>query len=36
MTTLKTIQPDGWATPLGYANGMLGPNGILHVGGQVE
>ena len=35
MTTLKTIQPEGWATPLGYANGMLGPNGILHVGGQV-
>ena len=35
MTTLKTIQPEGWATPLGYANGMLGPKGILHVGGQV-
>jgi enamine deaminase RidA (YjgF/YER057c/UK114 family) len=35
MTALKTIQPEGWATPLGYANGMLGPNGILHVGGQV-
>ena len=35
MTTLKTIQPEGWATPLGYANGMLAPNGILHVGGQV-
>lgn len=33
--TLKTIQPEGWARPLGYANGMLSDTGVLHVGGQV-
>jgi enamine deaminase RidA (YjgF/YER057c/UK114 family) len=32
---LKTIQPEGWAKPLGYANGMLSETGVLHVGGQV-
>jgi enamine deaminase RidA (YjgF/YER057c/UK114 family) len=32
---LKTIQPEGWAKPLGYANGMLSESGVLHVGGQV-
>ena len=33
--TLKTIQPEGWAPPLGYANGMLTEDGTLYVGGQV-
>lgn len=31
----KTIHPDGWAPALGYANGMLMPDGTLHIGGQV-
>lgn len=31
----KTIQPEGWAPALGYANGMLMPDGTLHVGGQI-
>ncbi len=31
----KTIQPEGWAPPLGYANGMLCEDGTLYVGGQV-
>ncbi|WP_370399400.1 RidA family protein [Sulfitobacter sp. JB4-11] len=29
------IQPEGWAKPKGYANGILDKNGILHVAGQV-
>ena len=33
--TPKTIHPDGWAPALGYANGMLMPDGTLHVGGQI-
>ena len=33
--TLKNIQPEGWAPPLGYANGMLAEDGTLYVGGQV-
>ncbi len=33
--TLKDIQPEGWAPPLGYANGMLADDGTLYVGGQV-
>lgn len=32
---LKLIQPEGWAAALGYANGMLAPDGTLHVGGQI-
>lgn len=32
---LKTIQPDGWAPALGYANGMLANDGTLHIGGQI-
>ena len=32
---LKTIQPDGWAPALGYANGMLAADGTLHIGGQI-
>lgn len=31
----KIIHPEGWAPPLGYANGMLMPDGTLHIGGQV-
>jgi enamine deaminase RidA (YjgF/YER057c/UK114 family) len=30
-----TIQPDGWAPALGYANGTLMADGTLHVGGQI-
>ncbi len=33
--TLKEIHPDGWAPALGYANGMLAPDGTLHIGGQI-
>ncbi len=32
---LKTIHPEGWAPALGYANGMLAPDGTLHIGGQI-
>ncbi len=32
---LKTIHPEGWASALGYANGMLAPDGTLHIGGQI-
>ena len=31
----ETIHPEGWAPALGYANGMLMPNGTLHIGGQI-
>ncbi|WP_137700646.1 RidA family protein [Marimonas lutisalis] len=31
----KTIQPEGWAPALGYANGMLMADGTLHVAGQI-
>lgn len=31
----ETIHPEGWARALGYANGMLMPDGTLHVGGQI-
>lgn len=31
----KTIHPEGWAPALGYANGMLMPDGTLHIGGQI-
>ena len=33
--TPKIIQPEGWAPALGYANGMLMPDGTLHIGGQI-
>lgn len=33
--TPETIHPEGWAPALGYANGMLMPDGTLHVGGQI-
>ncbi len=31
----STIQPDGWAKALGYANGILTEEGHLFVGGQI-
>lgn len=31
----KIIHPEGWLPPLGYSNGMLMPDGTLHIGGQV-
>ncbi len=31
----REIQPEGWVPALGYANGMLMPDGTLHVGGQI-
>ena len=35
MATLETIQPAGWATPKGYANGMAGSGRTLFVAGQI-
>lgn len=34
---IQTIQPEGWAAPKGYANGMLAPAGarLLFVAGQI-
>ena len=31
----RMIHPEGWAPALGYANGMLMPDGTLHIGGQI-
>jgi len=31
----RVIHPEGWAPALGYANGMLMPDGTLHIGGQI-
>ena len=33
--TLKTIQPEGWAAPKGYANGIEARGRQLFVGGQI-
>jgi len=35
--TIEIIQPEGWAAPRGYSNGMLVPAGarMLYVGGQI-
>lgn len=33
--THRTITPQGWAPPRGYANGVLTPDGLLFVGGQI-
>ena len=30
-----SVQPEGWAPPKGYANGMVGEGRILCVGGQI-
>jgi enamine deaminase RidA (YjgF/YER057c/UK114 family) len=32
---LDPVQPDGWARPRGYANGMVGEGRWVHVGGQI-
>ena len=29
------LQPEGWAKPIGYANGMTAPGRMVFVGGQV-
>ncbi|MEW5423725.1 RidA family protein [Amorphus sp. 3PC139-8] len=35
MSPLKAVQPEGWAEPRGYANGMVGEGRVLFVGGQI-
>jgi enamine deaminase RidA (YjgF/YER057c/UK114 family) len=32
---IEMIQPDGWKTPKGYANGVLADGRRLYVGGQI-
>ena len=32
---LKTLQPDGWAKPAGYANGISARGRVIHVAGQI-
>lgn len=34
MTTI-TVQPEGWAKPKGYANGILASGKTLFIGGQI-
>ena len=35
-TPHRTLQPEGWAKPIGYANGVEARNGrTLYVGGQI-
>ncbi|QDZ08269.1 RidA family protein [Sphingomonas panacisoli] len=31
----ETLQPPGWASPIGYANGVAAEGRTIHVGGQV-
>ncbi|MEM1363335.1 MAG: RidA family protein [Pseudomonadota bacterium] len=31
----EVIHPEGWLPALGYANGMLTKDGVLHIGGQI-
>lgn len=31
----EIIQPDGWAAPKGYANGVVAQGRVLYVGGQI-
>lgn len=33
--SLTPLQPEGWPTPRGYSNGMMGEGRILCVGGQI-
>ncbi|MBV6656737.1 MAG: RidA family protein [Devosiaceae bacterium] len=33
--THRTIHPDGWASAVGYANGMLSKDGTLQIAGQI-
>jgi enamine deaminase RidA (YjgF/YER057c/UK114 family) len=32
---LKALQPDGWAQPIGYANGVSARGRVIHVAGQI-
>jgi enamine deaminase RidA (YjgF/YER057c/UK114 family) len=32
---MKTIQPEGWPRPRGYANGMIATGRAVHVAGQI-
>ena len=32
---MKTLQPEGWAKPKGYANGVSAKGRVIHVAGQV-
>lgn len=34
-TPHRTLQPEGWATPIGYANGMEARGRTIYVGGQI-
>lgn len=31
----KTLQPPGWAQPIGYANGVMARGDVIFVGGQI-
>jgi enamine deaminase RidA (YjgF/YER057c/UK114 family) len=31
----KILQPEGWAKPIGYANGVMARGRQIHVGGQI-
>lgn len=31
----RTLQPDGWKKPVGYANGIMASGRTIHVGGQI-
>lgn len=31
----RIIHPEGWAPAKGYANGVLTPDGVLHIAGQI-
>ena len=33
--TVRTVQPEGWPRPRGYANGMVGSGHVLFVAGQI-
>jgi len=32
---MKLLQPDGWAAPRGYANGVMARGALIFVGGQI-
>ncbi len=32
---MRTIQPEGWPQPKGYANGVAGSGEVLFIGGQI-
>lgn len=32
---MKLLQPDGWAAPKGYANGVMARGALIFVGGQI-